>query len=288
MPGGISTDGKNVFWAEIASDGSVMSVPKAGGPARSVAPSDHGAPYSVTDDEYVYWTVYVGRLERAPKAGGPGQVLASTKAKHAEQWGPLAVDDAFVYWLNLGSQDHRTTPNPGRIMKVPKSGGDVTVIAEREGLRDMALSPEHVYWAADDGVWREPKTGGVSEHFVEETVADAAPGVPLSSSYALALDERYVYWTDRSAVRRKPISGGPTEVVLAKGVGALRVSGQCVYLTGGNAISRVSKSGGKPSLLVTFDTEKEMPGTFAVDDSATYWTVSPKATAAWRLMMLAK
>ncbi len=132
--------------------------------------------------------------------------------------------------------------------------------------------------------WRAPKTGGAPEHFVEETLADA--GDPFFSSFALAVDDGFVYWTERSAIRRKPLSGGPVEVVLAKGAFWLRLSGQCIYFTGANTISRVAKSGGKPSPLVTFDTEKEMPGTFAVDDSAMYWTVWPKATRAWRLMKL--
>jgi hypothetical protein len=151
-------------------------------------------------------------------------------------------------------------------------------IVEREGLHDLALSGEHVYWTADDGVWRAPKRGGAAEHFAE---------AQERFSNALAIDNRYVYWTDRSAILRKAISGSSPEVVFAKGAGALRLSGQCVYFTGGNAISRMDKSGGKPSTLVTFDVEKEMGGTFAVDDSAVYWTVWTKATKSWRLMNLA-
>jgi hypothetical protein len=286
QPGGISVDRTAVYFADIANDGAIMSVPKAGGPSRSVSPAVGGG-FSVTDDEYVYWTYLPGRLERALKLGGPTQVLASRDAKYAEQWGPLAVDDAFVYWLNLGSQYRRATPNPGRIMRVPKSGGDVAVIAEREGLHDMTLSGEHIYWTADDGVWREPKTGGDPEHFADEALVDASTGLATHGSFALAADDGYVYWTDRSAIRRKPISGGSSEVVLAEGAGTLRLSGQCVYFTGGNAISRVNKSGGIPSRLVAFDGEKEMGGPFAVDDSAVFWTVWSKATKAWRLMKLA-
>jgi uncharacterized protein DUF5050 len=278
QPGGISTDHANVYWAEIAKDGSIMSVPKVGGPARSVSLSEFGGVSSVTDDEYIYWAVFPGRLERAPKSGGSNQVLASKDTKVAQEWSQLAVDDAFVYWLNVGSQDQRVKPNPGRIMKVPKSGGDVTVIVEREGLHDMAVSREHIYWTADDGVWREPKIGGAAEHFIE---------AQERWSNALALDDRYVYWTDRTAIRRKPISGAPIEVVLSTGAGALRLSGQCIYFTGNNAISRVAKSGGKSSTLVAFNDETETGGIFAVDDSAVYWTVWPKATKSWRLMKLA-
>jgi hypothetical protein len=282
--GGISTDRTNLYWAEFG--GSVMSVPKAGGPVRSVSPSDHGAPYSVTDEEYVYWTVYMGRLERAPKSGGPNQVLASRETKYAEEWGPLAVDNSFVYWLNSGSQDRRVKPNPGRVMKVLKSGGDVTVLVEREGLHDLAVSGEHVYWTANDGVWRTPKMGGSAEHFVEETLADA--GDPFSSTFALAVDDGFVYWTDRSAIRRKPISGGSIEVVLPRSAGTMRVSGRCVYFTEPNAISRVDKSGGKSSTLVAWDGVNVVPTAWTVDDAAVFWTVWSKASGAWSLMKLVK
>ncbi len=162
MAGGISSDRDSVYWVELAKDGAVMSVPKGGGTTRPVSPSVGGA-FSVTDNEYVYWTYLPGRLERAPKAGGPNQVLASKDAKYAENWGPLAVGDAFVYWLNAGSQNQRVKPNPGRVMKVPKAGGDVEILVEREGLHDMALGREHVYWTANDGVWRAPKMGGPPE-----------------------------------------------------------------------------------------------------------------------------
>src|SRR5208337_982882 len=78
---------------------------------------------------------------------------------------------------------------------------------------------EHVYWTANDGVWRESKTAGAPEHFVEETLTDASTGEALSSTFSLALDDGYVYWTDRSAIQRKPISGGPIEVVLPRSAG---------------------------------------------------------------------
>jgi hypothetical protein len=286
--GGLSTDRTNVYWAEFAQEGSVMCVPKSGGPSRSVSPADKGAPYAVTDDEYIYWTVLPGRLERAPKAGGPNQVLASRDTKYTQNWGPLAIDDAFVYWLNAGSQDRRVKPNVGQVMRVPKSGGTVTVIVEREGLHDLAVSGEHVYWTANDGVWRESKTGGVPEHFVEETLTDASTGEALSSTFSLALDDGYVYWTDRSAIQRKPISGGPIEVVLPKSAGTMRVNGRCVYFTGPSAISRVDKSGGKFSTLVEWDGVNVVPMAWTVDDSAVFWTVWSKGSGAWTLTKLAK
>jgi hypothetical protein len=75
--------------------------------------------------------------------------------------------------------------------------------------------------------------------------------------------------------------------VLSTGAGALRLSGRRIYFTGDNAISRVAQSGGKSSTLVAFNDETETGGTFALDDSAVYWTVGPKATKSWRLMKLA-
>lgn len=156
--GGITTDATNVYWVVFDKDGShVTTMPKGGGLPRLVASVRQGIGHSATDDEYVYWTAPGGVLFRAPKAGDAAQELASSGGLD-QQWSQLTLDAEFVYWVNEGGRrpraDHR-----GQVLRVAKSGGPVTVIAsEQKGVADVVVNAEHVFWAAQDGVWRWSKT----------------------------------------------------------------------------------------------------------------------------------
>jgi hypothetical protein len=76
-----------------------------------------------------------------PKAGG-----AATNLAPGENVRGVAVDDAFIYFTD----DTSTT---GRILKVAKSGGTPTVLAENQDSPiSIAVDATSVYWAcADEG-----------------------------------------------------------------------------------------------------------------------------------------
>jgi hypothetical protein len=240
--GGISTDATNVYWVELGQDGSIKTIPKGGGSSRAVAPA-RGGSASATDDEYVYWTYAPGEVWRAPKAGGAAHMLASSETKIAQAWTQLALDETFVYWVNMGSQKAPPGNRLGQVMKVAKSGGPVTVIAsEQKGVADVVVNEGHVFWATQDGVWRWSKTAKSIERFI-----DTPTSPPM---YGLALDDAYLYWSDGSAVRRSPLAGGKVgkvEVVFSSPAAGMLLQGSCLYLVAYSAtvpsLLRVGKAG---------------------------------------------
>ncbi|HEX7663634.1 MAG TPA: DUF5050 domain-containing protein [Polyangiaceae bacterium] len=77
-----------------------------------------------------------------PKEGGSSTTLTSGSIAG------LAVDGRFVYFTTLGPT--------GRVMKIPSSGGDAIVVADRQPAPfSIVIDDKSVYWdCADDGTIR--------------------------------------------------------------------------------------------------------------------------------------
>jgi hypothetical protein len=99
--------------ADSGTQTAIVKVPKAGGPATTLASVNGSGAGIAVDDAYVYWADDAmsrgydsdGTLRKVPKAGGPMTVVALT------QWVPyaIAVDDACVFYGDVA-----------RVTRVPK------------------------------------------------------------------------------------------------------------------------------------------------------------------------
>lgn len=113
----------------------------AGMCAPQVVASHVGEPRAMALDEtHVYWTCGDGVVQRAPKAGGAIETLASGQ----QEPGAIAVDKTFVFWLDEGS---------GQVLRLKKDGnGPQKVLfdgAASDSLRRVLLDDENVYFTRD-------------------------------------------------------------------------------------------------------------------------------------------
>jgi hypothetical protein len=276
VPAAITTDEQNVYWVELGAEAdgssSLMAMPKGGGAPRALADVGRsGGQASATDDAYVYVSARWGVITRVPKGGGASVVLASRGdlPPSAQQWWRLALDAASVYWVDVGPDQRLPGPPPpgqGSVLRVAKSGGPTQVVASGQtGLSDIAVNGDHIYWAAQDGVWRRSKATGSIEHVVDTAM-------PPGSRYALTLDERFLYWSDANGVPRLPLEGGPQQTVIAAPARVVGLEGSCAYAGTMSGLLRALRGGGAAAELATWGGVDEMPVDVAVDDTGVYWT----------------
>ena len=259
----------------------MTTMPKGGGAQREVASARQGVGHSATDGKHVYWTAPGGILFRAPKTGGCGAGAG------VERWPWPALVSAVarcrVCLLGERRADKTRIDHIGQVMRVAKAGGPVTVIAsEQQGIADVVVDEEHVFWATQDGVWRWSKTTEKTDHFVDAQI----PGRP---PYGLALDDQYLYWSDASAVQRSPtLNGGTPETVSSSGHGGVLLGGGYLYLVTEKALVRVPKAGGTATTVATWAGWDNGPTNLAVDESGIYWAVNSQSRGSASVIELAK
>lgn len=130
----LALDATHVYFSTFYADriGEIMQVPKAGGTAVALAQVQGLNALSV-DGDSVYWSAATedgaGGIYKLAKTGGEPVTLAAGLSRPVS----LALDDAAVYWTELGLE---TDPigRKGSVKRVPISGGRVTTVAS--GLAD--------------------------------------------------------------------------------------------------------------------------------------------------------
>jgi hypothetical protein len=140
-PIALAVDATHVYWTAL--DG-IRKSPRESGPASLLSSPDSGAaPDSLRapplgpialDQSWVYFTSSAS-VFRVPKAGGATERL--TLASDDATLRGLAVDEHFAYFGGA----------TGRVLKVPKTGGQSRVIAELESSPTVtAVDDKTVYW----------------------------------------------------------------------------------------------------------------------------------------------
>ncbi len=155
------------------------------------------------------------------------------------QAGPLAVDDANVYWVAAGQN-----PEQSVLLQAGRAGGPVVTLAHAEPW-EIATDGQFVYWGdtITGAVNRVPVGGGTVT-----TVATAA------GTRCIAVDDVNVYWTNDLGVFVAPKGGGTSTMLAARvgdfGTGSIVLDSENVYW-GGLGIEAVNKVGGVPIPVLT-------------------------------------
>jgi len=224
------------------------------------------------DDENVYWLSFTNDPFRGPeppwqsfvykvsKNGGPQTLLWHGEGGSSIS-PPLALDvDAT----------HVYVASAPELVMIPKSGGEAVLLFR--GSRgspmplDVLVVDDSVYWSdgeTNSGLWRVPKSGGISEPV---RVGDEGATVMASTG-------SHAYWSGLGELGnhilfRAPLTGGPVEQIaeLVYEVGEIAVAEPHVF-TSGYGLVRYGLNGEAP--VVLFD---RATGGIALDDESAYWT----------------
>jgi hypothetical protein len=278
--GAVALDEAHVYWLDQGTPdddyaaGAVMRVAKAGGEAERIAGDTGNLLALAVDDTSVYWTRADGTsVLHAAKAGGPAApLLTGLKSP-----GGVAVDAGFVYVAETAWQ--------GRVVKAPKAGGELVVLAaEQHHPTEVRVDEATVYWidegsSSDGAVMKAPKAGGPPTVLADK----------LRRPRALALDEGHVYWLqsrltepagDRDSVVRVPKAGGaPTTLIDDQtGASALGVDERNIYwasMFSGEIFGQRKAEGGQPVIIAE---KQNGPSALVVDRSGVFWSTDARTT----------
>jgi hypothetical protein len=162
----LACDGSTVVWldggpgvdVESGTGRVVRFSSVAGIPERVLADSLARPAQITTDADTAYFTSgrYTGLIQSVPLKGGPTTTIASGQLDPQG----IAVDDRYVYWVNVGQ-----LPAEGTVMRADKKLGTPQFLAfgQRRPLA-IAVDDRYVYWVsqgdagkANGGVYRVPK-----------------------------------------------------------------------------------------------------------------------------------
>jgi hypothetical protein len=126
--------------------------------------------------------------------GADTPLAATTPLATGQTWPTaLTTDCAYLYWTHAGG-----------VSRVLMGGGEVEPLFDAPEPAGLAVSPQHVYFAADSTLWRGAKDGGEAEPLAAH----------LDTPSAIALDAAHVYWLERGRIARLAHGGDDVEEVI--------------------------------------------------------------------------
>ena len=266
-PAAIAIDDTAVYWTSIGvgSDaGTVMTVPKTGGLAATLASGQSGPQGLAVDRRNVYWTNNGTSVSvmSVPSGGGPSVSLAPPQDN---PYGTgITVDALSVYWATSNGT------GSSALMKVLLAGGAPTILATVDSPGGVAVDATSVYWTslhAGGSVMKIPVGGGAPT-----TLASGPDNYPN----AVVVDAANVYWTNSftgKSVAKVPVAGGAVTVLAAgqANPGGLAVDDTSVYWVNRDdgTVMKVPIAGGAPTALAS---GQDDPQSIVVDTTSVYWT----------------
>jgi hypothetical protein len=262
----LAVDATYVYWATESRSGGygqIRRMPKAGGPAATIADAQTCPRALVIDASYVYWYngCSAGQLRRASLGGG-AVFDYSIAVDPTEDARVLAADSRNVYFNNYG------------VLGIPKAGGVQFNVDDVDYVDGLVADDRGVYWVG-------PLEPGVSSAAVSAYPAGASAPARLVRETpilraGIALDTTWVYFADEG-LRRVPRTGGAVETLFPAASESLRMAVDDLslywteeYATAGPYwVKKVPKGGGNSTLVAT---SKELAYSLALDADCVYWT----------------
>ncbi len=136
-------DGTSVYFTA----GDALYAQPGGRPGRLLATSSNGKPRTLVDKletapralAYDSTHVYFAECTSAPRIGrvakSGGRATTAVAGRHCPS--QVAVDERYVYWIDMPSEDER---QEGSVLRAPKSGGDVEEL-EKRALPTLLAAP---------------------------------------------------------------------------------------------------------------------------------------------------
>ncbi|HEX8796294.1 MAG TPA: hypothetical protein VF765_35330 [Polyangiaceae bacterium] len=155
----VAVDEKNAYVslagtdAKQHADGSIVAVPKKGGPAKALVKDLHAPADVQVDGTDMYW-IDGDKVMKAPKAGGSATQLAQAPGPI----GDIVLDDANVYFSVPG------TSGDGSIGRVARAGGAPVILASGQPApAGIVIDDRAVYWTCNGTDAAQHHDGSVSK-----------------------------------------------------------------------------------------------------------------------------
>jgi len=214
----------------------------------SVPESSGAAPIDVgVDDSNVYWSNFVGTVQRIPKAGGPPTLFVTLPAPPnggLKEPVLFAFDSTTVYMANAWG-----------VFSAPKSGGNPTTLHVPDyqhgaGSRGVAVDATYVYWidvasntgdTATDALMRMPKGGGPVDTLATFSTDGGVTGL-TPQGFVIDAANAYVATAapdssnqpapvqTSSVVLRVPLAGGAPQTLYTGEPAGIRLDGAALFM----------------------------------------------------------
>jgi hypothetical protein len=139
--------------AKQHADGSIVAVPKKGGPAKVLVKDVHGPADLQVDATDAYW-IDGDKVMKAPKSGGAATQLAQAQGPI----GDIVLDDSSVYFTVPG------TKGDGSVGRVAKAGGAPATLANGQPApTGIVVDDRAVYWTCAGTDAAQHHDGSVSK-----------------------------------------------------------------------------------------------------------------------------
>jgi hypothetical protein len=149
-PVAIAAFGDDLYWTNQpgASGGSIWTA-KTNGEDVRILVDDRDYPSTIrADANHVYWYEEgfpdsgVYRMQRDGEA--PAELVAPVHDVASETLSAVVIDEQHVYWIDRGDAFAS-----GGIFRAAKGEGEVELLAEVEGPRELALSTQGLFWVSE-------------------------------------------------------------------------------------------------------------------------------------------
>jgi hypothetical protein len=204
-PGRLAIDGTSVYWTN--GDGTIRSVPIAGGATSTLAQGLGGGMGVAVDTQNVYAVSQDGRIVSAPISGSMAVTVLATGQPQPYA---LTIDATNVYWSTVGSG-----AGNGTIMACAKAGCAQAPTTLASGIHvqypyGLLVSGGSVYWTSFNfggEINQVPTTGGAFTTFA------TGLGYPYEIASAMGTMVAVLYGSGGAIVTVPMTGGSPVNLV---------------------------------------------------------------------------